>query len=94
MYAESGEVREVSVEPQAHEEAGVFVAQVSSTRSVVQDPRGVDLGRVGDAQTRSHAVVELWPPTHVGRRVYVGQVHRCVPVTTHGTQVTSVRSIF
>ena len=73
----------MSVEAEAHEEACVFVAEVGGAGSVVQDPGGVDLGGVGDAQPRRHAVVELWPPTHVGRRVNVGQVHRRVPATTH-----------
>lgn len=80
MDVECGQLGEVPVKPQGHQEAGVLIGQLGTLGLVVGDPCGVDAGGRGDLQARRHAVMEAGPAGHVGRDVDVAaiKVHRRV----------------
>lgn len=81
MDVESGQLGEVPVQAQGHEEARVLIGQLGVLGLIVCNPGRVDLRGGGYLEAGSHAVVEAGPAGHVGGHVNVPgvEVHRCVP---------------
>lgn len=81
MDVEGGQLGEVPVEAQGHEEPRVLIGQLGDFGLVVDDPGGVDLGSGSDLQAGGHPVVEAGPAGHVGGNIDVPavQIHSGVP---------------
>lgn len=81
MDVEGGQLGEVPVEAQGHEEPCVLIGQLGHFGFVVDDPGRVDLGGGSDLEAGGHAVVEAGPAGHVGGHIDVPtvQIHRGVP---------------
>lgn len=80
MDIESGQLGEMPIQAQGHEEARVLIGQLSMLGLVVHNPGRVNLRGRGDLQAGSHAVVEAGPAGHVRGHVHVpaAEVHSCI----------------
>lgn len=81
MDVESGQLGEVPVQAQGHEEARVLIGQLGVLGLVVHNPGRVNLRGRGNLQASSHTVVEASPAGHVGGHIHVpaAEVHSCIP---------------